>query len=156
MREAAVMSLSGRSGRSRGTLPVLGCGRVAVKPTRTVPPRDAVSEAQHHQSRLRVCLREGDSRETYTRLISTGSGIHDRRLTAAFGLTSRMGKGSVERFRSACVRPNGSRGCDCVNTSSAQVSIPSRGFSRSQFPVLHFGSRLNGGWSHSLPVDGGL
>jgi hypothetical protein len=33
--------------------------------------------------------------------------------------------------------------------------IPSTGFSRSQFPVLHFGSRLNGGWSHSLPVDGG-
>jgi len=35
------------------------------------------------------------------------------------------------------------------------VSVPSTGFTRSQFPVLHFGSRPNGGWSHSLPVDGG-
>jgi hypothetical protein len=70
---------------------------------------NAVSEAQHHQSRLRghLCLREGDSRATYTRLISTASGIHDRLRTVAFGLTSRMEKGSVERFRSACVRRNG-------------------------------------------------
>ena len=120
------MSLSGRSGRSRGTLPVLGCGRVAVKPTRTLPPRDAVSEAQHHQSRLRghLCLREGDSRATYARLISTGSGIHDRRR-------------------------------DCVNTSSERVSVPDTHFTKSQFPVLHFGSRPNGGWSLSLRVDGG-
>ena len=42
-----------------------------------------------------------------------------------------------------------------MNTSSEQVSVPSTGFTRSQFPVLHFGSRPNGGWSHSLPVDGG-
>ena len=50
MREVDVMSLLGDSGRSRGTLPILGRGRVAVKPTRTLPSRHAVSEIQHHQT----------------------------------------------------------------------------------------------------------
>src|SRR6267154_459528 len=36
-----------------------------------------------------------------TRLISRANGIHNRRRTAAFGLTSPVGRGSVERFRSA-------------------------------------------------------
>ena len=36
-----------------------------------------------------------------------------------------------------------------MNTSSEQVFVPSTGFTRSQFPVLHFGSRPNGGWSLS-------
>jgi len=35
------------------TLPILDCARVTVKPTRTLPPREGVSKAQHHQSGLR-------------------------------------------------------------------------------------------------------
>ena len=155
MREAAVMSLSRHSGRSRETLPILGCGRVAVKSTRTLPARHAVSEAQQPIKIERTSVLNGPgSRATCTRLISKASGIHDRRRTAVFGLTSPVGRGSVEQFRWACVRPNGKRACDCVNTSGEQVSVPSAGFTRSQFPVLHFGSRPNGGWSLFLRVDG--
>jgi hypothetical protein len=72
--------------------------------------------------------------------------------TPAFGLTSPVGRGSVERFRSAYVRRNGWRACEWVNTSREQVSVPSTRFNRSQFPVLHFGRRPSGGWGLSLRV----
>ena len=44
-----------------------------------------------------------------------------------------MERENVEQFRSASAR-QWAGGCDCVNTLSEQVSVPSTRFTRSQFP----------------------
>src|SRR6267142_1136615 len=70
------------------------------------PPRQQLVQNRSKTENIRAfiqCL----ALRTCIRLISTASGIHDRRRTVAFGLTSPLGKGSVERFRSVGVRPNG-------------------------------------------------
>ena len=157
MREVAVMSLSADSGPSTGnTSPIwiveelrlsTRTRRVAKLCLRPIPPikieRTFVLNRTGQQGNVYQAHQQGKwnpQSSAYGRFwIDVPSGERKRR-TVSLGL---------------CATQWVKRACDCMNTSSEQVSVPSTGFTRSQFPVLHFGSRPNGGWSLSLRVDEG-
>ena len=153
------MSLSGDSGRSWVTLPILDCGRVAVKRTRT-------------RRVAKLCLKKDPTplikiERTYL-LIRTGqqgnvyqadqlgkwnprSSAYGRfwidvpdgeraRKTVSLGLCATQW---VARLRLREIH----RASRCLFQAQVSPDPSSR--------VLHFGSRPNGGWSLSLRVDGG-